>query len=151
MISPLLLSKQNTEDWPKMVVEEVVRQAHQLRHEMVVMGGKIQGKPLLPLPDDGSSTALDWWVLPAPRGASKAWQGPRAAGVPLGGTGAVTPPWSLSIPLWARPPLSSRAPSGGSSQAAALAEVATSRHAGLPWGGSGPVPGQFGSSPSAGA
>lgn len=76
VLSSLLLSKENVLGWPRVVVEDVVRQARRLRNEMFVMGGKIQGKPLLPLPEhldsrDGSSTVLDWWVPPA--------------GIPLGG------------------------------------------------------------------
>lgn len=64
-MSSLLLSKENVLGWPRVVVEDVVRQARRLRNEMFVMGGKIQGKPLLPLPEhldsrDGSSTVLDW-------------------------------------------------------------------------------------------
>ncbi|NXT54658.1 DYH17 protein, partial [Pluvianellus socialis] len=61
---PLLLSEENVAGWPGVVVEDIVRQAHRLKNEMFVMGGKIQGKPLLPLPghldgQDGSSTVLD--------------------------------------------------------------------------------------------
>uniref|UniRef100_A0A8B9VFM5 Dynein axonemal heavy chain 17 n=1 Tax=Anas zonorhyncha TaxID=75864 RepID=A0A8B9VFM5_9AVES len=64
VLSSLLLSKENVLGWPRVVVEDVVRQARRLRNEMFVMGGKIQGKPLLPLPEhldsrDGSSTVLD--------------------------------------------------------------------------------------------
>ncbi|XP_009879601.1 PREDICTED: dynein heavy chain 17, axonemal [Charadrius vociferus] len=61
---PLLLSEENVAGWPGVVVEDIVRQAYRLKNEMFVMGGKIQGKPLLPLPDhllgqDGSSTILE--------------------------------------------------------------------------------------------
>lgn len=137
---PLLLSEENVAGWPGVVVEDIVRQAHRLKNEMFVMGGKIQGKPLLPLPEhligqDGSSTVLDWWVLLVLLGAGKAWLGPGGARVPLGGTGAGTPSRSLSIPGHSR-----RAPPRGSRQAAVLAEVATSRRTGLLQGGSGPVP-----------
>ncbi|KAM6049902.1 dynein axonemal heavy chain 17 [Theristicus caerulescens] len=64
VVSPLLLSEENVAGWPRVVVEDVVRQAHRLRNEMFVMGGKIQGKPLLPLPEHldsqaDSSTVLD--------------------------------------------------------------------------------------------
>ncbi|XP_068269716.1 LOW QUALITY PROTEIN: dynein axonemal heavy chain 17 [Nyctibius grandis] len=60
----LLQSEENVVVWPGVVVEDVVQQAQRLKNEMVVMGGKIQGKPLLPLPEhldgpDGSSTVLD--------------------------------------------------------------------------------------------
>ena len=76
-MSPLLLSEENVAGWPGVVVEDIVRQAHRLKNEMFVMGGKIQGKLLLPLPEhldgqDGSSTVLDWWVLPALLGTSEA-------------------------------------------------------------------------------
>lgn len=84
VMSPLLLSKENTAGWPGVVVEDIKRQVHRLKNEMFVMGGKIQGKPLLRLPEhldsqDGSSTVLEWWVLLALLGASEAWQGLRAA------------------------------------------------------------------------
>ncbi|CAM9713793.1 unnamed protein product [Bubo scandiacus] len=64
VVSPLLLSERNVAGWPGVVVEDVVRQVHRLKNEMFVMGGKMQGKPLLPLPEhldgqDGSSTVLD--------------------------------------------------------------------------------------------
>lgn len=67
-----------------MVVEDVVRHTHQLQNKMFMMSGKIQGKPLLPLPEhlvswDDSGAVLDWWVLLAPLGATKAWQGPKTA------------------------------------------------------------------------
>ncbi|XP_064006872.1 dynein axonemal heavy chain 17 [Pogoniulus pusillus] len=60
VVCPLLLSEENVEGWPRVVVEDVVQQTQQLKNEMLVMGGKIQGKPLLPLPEDGSSTVQDW-------------------------------------------------------------------------------------------
>uniref|UniRef100_A0A8C0BA58 Dynein axonemal heavy chain 17 n=1 Tax=Buteo japonicus TaxID=224669 RepID=A0A8C0BA58_9AVES len=47
VMSPLLLSKENTAGWPGVVVEDIKRQVHRLKNEMFVMGGKIQGKPLL--------------------------------------------------------------------------------------------------------
>ncbi|XP_065549706.1 dynein axonemal heavy chain 17 [Lathamus discolor] len=64
IVSPLLLSEENTAGWPSVVVDDVTQQVHRLKHENFVMGGKIQGKPLLPLPkhldvQDGSSTVLD--------------------------------------------------------------------------------------------
>ncbi|KFP53735.1 Dynein heavy chain 17, axonemal, partial [Cathartes aura] len=64
VVSTLLLSEENVAGWPGVVVEDIVRQAHRLKNEMFVMGGKIQGKLLLPLPEhldgqDGSSTVLD--------------------------------------------------------------------------------------------
>ncbi|XP_010006976.1 PREDICTED: dynein heavy chain 17, axonemal [Chaetura pelagica] len=51
VISPLLLSEENVEGWPTVVVEDITQQVHQLKNEMFVMGGKMQGKILLPLPE----------------------------------------------------------------------------------------------------
>lgn len=64
IVSPLLLSEENMEGWPGVLVEDIRRQVHRLKNENFVMGGKIQGKPLLPLPkhldvQDGCSTVLD--------------------------------------------------------------------------------------------
>ncbi|NXC68138.1 DYH17 protein, partial [Anhinga anhinga] len=64
VVFPLLLSKENVADWPRVVIEDIARQVHRLKNEMFVMGGKIQGKLLLPLPQhldsrDDSSTILD--------------------------------------------------------------------------------------------
>ncbi|NWW98330.1 DYH17 protein, partial [Caloenas nicobarica] len=64
VVYPLLLSERSLAGWPCVVAEEVMRQAHRLRSELFVMGGKIQGKPLLPLPEnldgpDDSSAILD--------------------------------------------------------------------------------------------
>ncbi|NXE83161.1 DYH17 protein, partial [Cochlearius cochlearius] len=69
VVSPLLLSEENVAGWPRVVVEDIMRQVHRLKNAMFVMGGKIQGKPLLPLPEhldrqDNSSTALDCLVGP---------------------------------------------------------------------------------------
>ncbi|NWI40584.1 DYH17 protein, partial [Picathartes gymnocephalus] len=50
VVSPLLLSQDKGLGWPRIVVEDIVRQTHQLQNKMFVMSGKIQGKPLLPLP-----------------------------------------------------------------------------------------------------
>ncbi|XP_071429942.1 dynein axonemal heavy chain 17 isoform X2 [Pithys albifrons albifrons] len=70
VVSPLLLSEEKVLDWPRMVVEDIVRQTHQLQNKMFMMGGKIQGKPLLPLPEhlvswDDSGAVLDCLVGPA--------------------------------------------------------------------------------------
>uniref|UniRef100_A0A8C3J4X5 Dynein axonemal heavy chain 17 n=1 Tax=Calidris pygmaea TaxID=425635 RepID=A0A8C3J4X5_9CHAR len=51
VLFPLLLSEDNVAGWPGVVVEDITRRAHQLKNEMFVMSGKIQGKPLLPLPE----------------------------------------------------------------------------------------------------
>ncbi|NXK40473.1 DYH17 protein, partial [Piprites chloris] len=70
VVSPLLLSEEQGLGWPRMVVEDVVEQTHQLQNKMFMMGGKIQGKPLLPLPEhliswDDSGAVLDCLVGPA--------------------------------------------------------------------------------------
>ncbi|NXG00005.1 DYH17 protein, partial [Sakesphorus luctuosus] len=70
VVSPLLLSEEKVLGWPGMVVEDIVQQTHQLQNKMFMMGGKIQGKPLLPLPEhliswDDSGAALDCLVGPA--------------------------------------------------------------------------------------
>ncbi|KAH0629389.1 hypothetical protein JD844_011440 [Phrynosoma platyrhinos] len=42
---------ENLAGWPRVVADDVIRQAHRLKNEMFVMGGKIKGKTLLPLPE----------------------------------------------------------------------------------------------------
>uniref|UniRef100_A0A8C4U7P5 Dynein axonemal heavy chain 17 n=1 Tax=Falco tinnunculus TaxID=100819 RepID=A0A8C4U7P5_FALTI len=64
VVSPLLLSKENVAGWPKVVVEDIMQQTRQLKNEMFMMGRKIQGKPLLLLPEhldshDGSMETVD--------------------------------------------------------------------------------------------
>ncbi|XP_014805269.1 PREDICTED: dynein heavy chain 17, axonemal [Calidris pugnax] len=64
VLFPLLLSEDNVAGWPRVVVEDIRRRTHQLKNELFMMSGKIQGKPLLPLPEhlfsqDGSSTVLE--------------------------------------------------------------------------------------------
>ncbi|XP_042635783.1 dynein axonemal heavy chain 17 [Catharus ustulatus] len=51
VVSPLLLSQDEGSSWPRIVVEDIVKQTHQLQNKLFVMSGKIQGKPLLPLPE----------------------------------------------------------------------------------------------------
>ncbi|XP_019398323.1 PREDICTED: dynein heavy chain 17, axonemal [Crocodylus porosus] len=63
VVYSLFLKEGNLSGWPHVVSEDVVKQAHRLKNEMFVMGGKIQGKTLLPLPEhledlDGSCTLL---------------------------------------------------------------------------------------------
>ncbi|NXM68229.1 DYH17 protein, partial [Serilophus lunatus] len=70
VVSPLLLSEEVGLGWPRMVVEDVVRRTHQLQNKMFMMGGKIQGNLLLPLPEhlvnwDDSGIVLDCLVGPA--------------------------------------------------------------------------------------
>lgn len=114
-------------------MEDVVQQTRRLQNKMFVMSGKIQGKPLLPLPEhlvrwDDSGAALDWWVLLAPLGVRKPWQGPRRAQMAQGGMGAGTlhcTALGTAIPC-------SRQSLRGSCQASAPAEMATSRRDRLP-------------------
>ncbi|XP_037666336.1 dynein heavy chain 17, axonemal [Choloepus didactylus] len=42
---------ENMSGWPRVVSEDIVRQVHKLKNEMYVMGGKIKGKMLLPIPE----------------------------------------------------------------------------------------------------
>ncbi|NXG18699.1 DYH17 protein, partial [Grallaria varia] len=70
VVSPLVLSEEEGQGWPRMVVEDTVQQTHQLQNKMFVSSGKIQGKPLLPLPEhlvswDDSGAVLDCLVGPA--------------------------------------------------------------------------------------
>ncbi|KAK9406983.1 dynein heavy chain 17 axonemal [Crotalus adamanteus] len=48
----LFMKRVNLSGWPRVVAEDVIRQAHRLKNEMFVMGGKIKGKTLLPLPEN---------------------------------------------------------------------------------------------------
>lgn len=62
------MKSENLTGWPQVVAEDVIRQAHRLKNEMFVMGGKIKGKTLLPLPERiemlySSSDVYDRWVL----------------------------------------------------------------------------------------
>ncbi|XP_005530761.1 PREDICTED: dynein heavy chain 17, axonemal [Pseudopodoces humilis] len=69
VVSPLLLSHNEGSGWPKIVVEDIMQQTHKLQNKMFLMSGKIQGKPLLPLPEhlvswEDSGAALDCLVEP---------------------------------------------------------------------------------------
>ncbi|KAM4823531.1 dynein axonemal heavy chain 17 [Urocitellus parryii] len=48
----LLNQSENMEGWPRVVSEDIVKQVHKLKNEMFVMGGKIKGKTLLPIPEN---------------------------------------------------------------------------------------------------
>uniref|UniRef100_A0A803WBL3 Dynein axonemal heavy chain 17 n=1 Tax=Ficedula albicollis TaxID=59894 RepID=A0A803WBL3_FICAL len=68
VVCPLLLSQEEGSGWPRIVVEDIVRQTRQLQNKLFVMSGKIQGKPLLPLPEhlvswDDAGATMDRWVL----------------------------------------------------------------------------------------
>ncbi|XP_062977556.1 dynein axonemal heavy chain 17 [Elgaria multicarinata webbii] len=52
VVYSLFLKSENLAGWPRVVAEDVIRQAHRLKNEMFVMGGKIKGKTLLPLPEN---------------------------------------------------------------------------------------------------
>lgn len=57
----------NLSGWPRVVADDVIQQAHKLKNEMFVMGGKIKGKTLLPLPEnmdvlDSVSEVFDRWM-----------------------------------------------------------------------------------------
>ncbi|XP_039082400.1 dynein heavy chain 17, axonemal [Hyaena hyaena] len=47
----LLNQNENLSEWPQVVSEDIMRQVHKLKNEMFVMGGKIRGKTLLPIPE----------------------------------------------------------------------------------------------------
>ncbi|KAM7035687.1 dynein axonemal heavy chain 17 [Acridotheres tristis] len=69
VVSPLLLSQDEGSSWPRIVVEDIVRQTHKLQNKLFVMSGKIQGKPLLPLPEhlvswDDAGATMDCLVEP---------------------------------------------------------------------------------------
>uniref|UniRef100_A0A8D0H5U7 Dynein axonemal heavy chain 17 n=1 Tax=Sphenodon punctatus TaxID=8508 RepID=A0A8D0H5U7_SPHPU len=52
VVYSLFMKKENLAGWPRVVCEDVIRQSHWLKNEMFVMGGKIKGKTLLPLPEN---------------------------------------------------------------------------------------------------
>nr|KAF6455671.1 dynein axonemal heavy chain 17 [Rousettus aegyptiacus] len=47
----LLNQSENLSGWPWVVSEDIMKQVHKLKNEMFVMGGKIKGKTLLPVPE----------------------------------------------------------------------------------------------------
>ncbi|XP_028375908.1 LOW QUALITY PROTEIN: dynein heavy chain 17, axonemal [Phyllostomus discolor] len=60
----LLNQSENTSGWPQVVAEDIVRQVHKLKNEVFVIGGKVRGKTLLPVPEhlgslDGTSESLE--------------------------------------------------------------------------------------------
>lgn len=71
----LLNQSENMDGWPRVVSEDIVKQVHRLKNEMFVMGGKIKGKTLLPIPEhlgslDGTLESMERWV--AARGEGEA-------------------------------------------------------------------------------
>ncbi|XP_058902457.1 dynein axonemal heavy chain 17 isoform X5 [Kogia breviceps] len=60
----LLNQSENVSGWPRVVSEDIVKQVHKLKNEMCVMGGKIKGKTLLPVPEhlgslDGTPESME--------------------------------------------------------------------------------------------
>ncbi|XP_077184230.1 dynein axonemal heavy chain 17 isoform X3 [Paroedura picta] len=51
IVYSLFMKSENLTGWPQVVAEDVIKQAHRLKNDMFVMGGKIKGKTLLPLPE----------------------------------------------------------------------------------------------------
>lgn len=92
MLYSLLNQSENLSGWPRVVSEDIVKQVHKLKNEMFVMGGKIKGKTLLPIPEhlgslDGTLESMERY-LPSPgnrpaRGAAD----PCAPGMKHGRTG----------------------------------------------------------------
>nr|XP_051697525.1 dynein axonemal heavy chain 17 [Oryctolagus cuniculus] len=60
----LLNQSENVDGWPRVVSEDIVKQIHKLKNEMFVMGGKVKGKTLLPVPEhlgslDGTLASME--------------------------------------------------------------------------------------------
>lgn len=77
----LLNQSENLSGWPRVVSEDIVKQVHKLKNEMFVMGGKIKGKTLLPIPEhlgslDGTLESMERWVAPPGN-----WPGGEGAGL----------------------------------------------------------------------
>uniref|UniRef100_A0A8C9NDF6 Dynein axonemal heavy chain 17 n=1 Tax=Serinus canaria TaxID=9135 RepID=A0A8C9NDF6_SERCA len=68
VVSPMLLSQDEGVGWPRIVVEDIVRHTQQLQNKMFMMTGKIQGKPLLPLPEHLVTGSLAGSLHSLPRG-----------------------------------------------------------------------------------
>ncbi|XP_040312713.1 dynein axonemal heavy chain 17 [Herpailurus yagouaroundi] len=68
VLCSLLNQSENLSGWPRVVSEDIVRQVHKLKNEMFVMGGKIRGTTLLPVPEhlgslDGTLESVERQVL----------------------------------------------------------------------------------------
>ncbi|KAM9208504.1 dynein axonemal heavy chain 17 [Dugong dugon] len=60
----LLNQAENMSGWPRVISEDITKQVHKLKNEMFVMGGKIKGKTLLPIPEhlgslDGTMESME--------------------------------------------------------------------------------------------
>ncbi|NXH15458.1 DYH17 protein, partial [Bucco capensis] len=64
VVMSLLLHEENLADRPRVVVEDVVQGTTQLKNELLLMAGRIQGKMVLPLPEDGFSTVEEHLAEP---------------------------------------------------------------------------------------
>lgn len=74
--------------WPRVVSEDIVKQVHRLKNEMFVMGGKIKGKTLLPIPEhlgslDGTLESMERWA------AAQGWGDPSHGREPQGKCGLI--------------------------------------------------------------
>lgn len=81
VLSSLLNQSENLSGWPRVVSEDIAKQVHKLKNEMFVMGGKIKGKTLLPIPEhlgslDGTLESMERWVAPPGN-----WPGGEGAGL----------------------------------------------------------------------
>ncbi|KAL6474749.1 hypothetical protein MHYP_G00157890 [Metynnis hypsauchen] len=52
VIYPLLTNRDNMKGWPKVVSEDVIQQTLKLKNEASVLGGLIEGRTVLPLPEN---------------------------------------------------------------------------------------------------
>ncbi|OXB61088.1 hypothetical protein ASZ78_013651 [Callipepla squamata] len=71
VVCSLLLSEEHLAGCPSVVAEDIACRARRMRKDMFVMGGKMRGKPLLPLPkhldgQDGTDTVLGRAVTQLP-------------------------------------------------------------------------------------
>lgn len=104
----LLNQSENMSGWPRVVSEDLVKQVHRLKNEMFVMGGKIRGKTLLPIPEhleslDGTLESLERWARrdgPAAR-ETRGRDGARSpgGGHRAGQTGHGSPPHHVPGPV----------------------------------------------------
>nr|XP_060503678.1 dynein axonemal heavy chain 17 [Panthera onca] len=72
VLCSLLNQSENLSGWPRVVSEDIVRQVHKLKNEMFVMGGKIRGMTLLPVPEhlgslDGTLESVERPLVPGDR------------------------------------------------------------------------------------
>lgn len=112
----LLNQSENVDGWPRVVSEDIVKQVHKLKNEMFVMGGKVKGKTLLPVPEhlgslDGTLASMERWGPCPLRLASRTpcgWGGAEAEGGGRGpgGSCASDPEAVHTVPWVPVPPTS---------------------------------------------